>query len=346
MKKFLISLLVLAILGSIAAYTIYNSESAMLKIYGWLYDDCVSQKTDLYISKNSTYEEVLAQIHKSINQDEGFNKCAEYVDLASSFHTGHYVLSKGMNVSDIVRMLRNGNQTPVNVTINNAKTPALLAKKIEGKIDADSTEIVSVIGNDDVAKSYGFKNALEMYSVFIPNTYEFYWDTSVEDFLARMFAEYDKFWTEERDQKRERSGLSRMEVMTLASIVYEETRQSDEMPRVAGVYMNRLRKGMPLQADPTIKYALQDFSLRRILNKHLKHPSPYNTYLNKGLPPTPICMPGISAINAVLDYEEHNYLYFCARETFDGHHNFAATYDQHLQNARRYQRELNKRGIR
>ena len=182
--------------------------------------------------------------------------------------------------------------------------------------------------------------------MFIPNTYEMYWDTSVEEFVERMHTEYERFWTKERDAKRKRSGLSRMQVMTLASIVYEETRKGDEMPRVAGVYINRLRKGMPLQADPTIKYALQDFGLRRILNKHLKHPSPYNTYINKGLPPTPICMPSITAIDAVLNYESHKYLYFCARETFDGYHNFAATYNEHLQNARKYQRELNRRGIR
>jgi UPF0755 protein len=136
-----------------------------------------------------------------------------------------------------------------------------------------------------------------------------------------------------------------MEVMTLASIVYEETRKTDEMPRVAGVYMNRLKKGMPLQADPTIKYAMQDFGLRRILHKHLKYPSPYNTYINKGLPPTPICMPGKNAIEAVLNFEKHNYLYFCARATFDGYHNFAATYSEHLKNARAYSAELNRRKI-
>ena len=160
-----------------------------------------------------------------------------------------------------------------------------------------------------------------------------------------MRREYDRFWTSERDRLRKRSGLSRTEVMTLASIVYEETRRSDEMPRVAGVYVNRLRKGIPLQADPTVKYAMQDFALRRILHKHLKYPSPYNTYINKGLPPSPICMPGKDAIEAVLHFEDHDYIFFCARPEFDGYHNFAKTYAEHLANARAYSAELTRRNI-
>lgn len=316
-------------------------------IYGYnlLHEEVVTKTSNLYITKETTYDNIAKQIHRSIKSDEIFDFYADFVDLPETFHKGHYVIKKGMNIVDIVEMLQQGQQTPVRVTMNNAKIPGQLAKKLEGQIDADSTEIISVIGSDEVAKSYGFNNALEMYSIFIPNTYEMYWNISVDAFLKKMYKEYERFWTKERDEKRNRSNLSRLEVMTLASIVNEETRQSDEMPRVAGVYINRLRKGMPLQADPTIKYALQNFGLRRILKEHLKYKSPYNTYLNKGLPPTPICMPSISAIDAVLNYEEHNYLYFCARETFDGYHNFASTYNQHRKNARRYHNALNKRGI-
>ena len=175
--------------------------------------------------------------------------------------------------------------------------------------------------------------------MFIPDTYEVWWTVSPEEFVRRMKREYDRFWTPERDALRARSGLSRLEVMTLASIVYEETRKTDEMPRIAGVYINRLRRGIPLQADPTVKYAMRDFGLRRILYRHLKYPSPYNTYVNKGLPPSPICMPGKNAIDAVLNFEEHDYLFFCARPAFDGYHNFARTLREHNANARAYSAE-------
>lgn len=335
------------LIGATIALVIIAVAAAIgLYAYRSLNEACVEHTLHLYISKDTTYESVAEQIHEAITNDRAFDYYAEKNDLEHSFEPGHYLLTIDMSVVQIVRTLKLGWQTPVRVTMNNAKIPAQLAKKLEGQIDADSTAIIAVIGSDKVAKQYGFKNALAMYSMFIPNTYEMYWDTSVEEFVERMHTEHERFWTKERDAKRKRSGLSRMQVMTLASIVYEETRKGDEMPRVAGVYINRLRKGMPLQADPTIKYALQDFGLRRILNKHLKHPSPYNTYINNGLPPTPICMPSITAIDAVLNYESHKYLYFCARETFDGYHNFAATYNEHLQNARKYQRELNRRGIR
>lgn len=334
------------IIGAVIAIIVAIAAAIGIYAYRSLHEACVNRTLHLYISKDTTYKSVAEQIHAAIDNDRAFDYYAEKNDLEHNFRPGHYLLSIDMSVVQIVRTLKFGWQTPVRVTMNNAKIPAQLAKKLEGQIDADSTEIVAVIGSDAVAKKYGFKNALAMYSMFIPNTYEMYWDTSVEEFVERMHTEYERFWTEERDAKRRRSGLSRLQVITLASIVYEETRKGDEMPRVAGVYINRLRKGMPLQADPTIKYAMQDFGLRRILKKHLKHPSPYNTYLNKGLPPTPICMPSITAIDAVLNYESHNYLYFCARETFDGYHNFATTYNEHLQNARKYQQELNKRGIR
>ena len=249
-----------------------------------------------------------------------------------------------MSVIRVARMLKLGLQTPVRVSINNARIPAQLAQKLARQIDADSTAIMQVLTSPEVARGVGF-DSVTLFSMFIPNTYEFYWTVTPEEFVQRMKREYDRFWTPGRDALRERSGLSRLEVMTLASIVYEETRKTDEMPRIAGVYVNRLRKGMPLQADPTVKYAMQDFGLRRILHKHLKYESPYNTYRNKGLPPSPICMPGIDAIDAVLNYEVHDYHFFCARATFDGYHNFARTLREHNANARAYSAELNRRKI-
>ena len=204
---------------------------------------------------------------------------------------------------------------------------------------------MAVLASGPKARELGF-DSITLFSMFIPDSYEFYWTVTPEELVGRMKREYDRFWTPERDALRKRSGLSRLEVMTLASIVYEETRMTDEMPRVAGVYINRLKRGIPLQADPTVKYAMQDFALRRILYKHLRFPSPYNTYINKGLPPSPICMPGKNAIDAVLNFEKHDYIFFCARPTFDGYHNFARTLDEHMKNARAYSAELDRRKIR
>ena len=250
-----------------------------------------------------------------------------------------------MNVVEVARMLKLGLQTPVRISVNNVRTSAQLARKLARQIDADSASMMRALTSKELAAEVGF-DSLTLFSMFIPDTYEVWWTITPEDFVRRMKREYDRFWTGERDARRARSGLSRLGVMTLASIVYEETRKTDEMPRIAGVYVNRLRRGIPLQADPTIKYAMQDFGLRRILYRHLKYPSPYNTYINKGLPPSPICMPGKNAIDAVLNFEEHDYLYFCARPTFDGYHNFARTLREHNANARAYSAELNRRKIR
>ena len=307
--------------------------------------NAVVEERELFVGRDVSYEQLMDSLKPSLKHHLAFDLYAERLKLKDSYKVGHYVVKDGMNVIEVVRMLKLGLQTPVNVTMNNVKIPAQLAGKLATQIEADSVEIVKVLTDKALAKEMGFDSPLTMFSIFLPNTYEFYWTVSPREFVERMHKEYKRFWTEERDQKRKRSGLSRVEVSTLASIVYEETRKVDEMPRVAGVYVNRLNTGMPLQADPTIKYAMQDFGLRRILNKHLKTPSPYNTYINRGLPPSPICMPSIEAIDAVLNFEKHQYLFFCARPTFDGYHNFAKNYSEHLRNARAYQAELNKRNI-
>ena len=307
--------------------------------------NAVVEERELFVGRDVSYEQLMDSLKPSLKHHLAFDLYAERLKLKDSYKVGHYVVKDGMNVIEVVRMLKLGLQTPVNVTMNNVKIPAQLAGKLATQIEADSVEIVDVLTDKALAKEMGFDSPLTMFSIFLPNTYEFYWTVTPREFVERMHKEYKRFWTEERDQKRKRSGLSRVEVSTLASIVYEETRKVDEMPRVAGVYINRLNTGMPLQADPTIKYAMQDFGLRRILNKHLKTPSPYNTYINRGLPPSPICMPSIEAIDAVLNFEKHQYLFFCARPTFDGYHNFAKNYSEHLRNARAYQAELNKRNI-
>ena len=309
------------------------------------YGNAVAAEHDLYVSGRAEYGEALDSLLPHIRHRRAFGAYARRIGLERTFKPGHYVLKPGMSVIEVARMLKLGMQTPVRVTINNVRTPAQLAGKLARQIEADSATIVGALTDPATARKAGF-DSVTLFSMFIPDTYEFYWTVSPAQFIERMRREYDRFWTPQRDAKRQRSGLSRLEVMTLASIVYEETRQSDEMPRIAGVYINRLRKGWPLQADPTVKYALQEFGLRRILHRHLKYPSPYNTYINKGLPPSPICMPGRNAIDAVLDFERHDYMFFCARPTFDGYHNFARTLREHNANARAYSAELNRRKIR
>ena len=307
--------------------------------------NAVRGEYELYVGSRSGYAAVEDSLMPHLKYRAAFRLYARRLDLEHTFKPGHYVLRPGMNVVEVARMLKLGLQTPVRISVNNVRTSAQLARKLARQIDADSASMMRALTSKELAAEVGF-DSLTLFSMFIPDTYEFYWTVEPWELVHRMKRENDRFWTAERDAKRRRSGLSRLEVMTLASIVYEETRKSDEMPRIAGVYINRLRRGIPLQADPTVKYAMQDFGLRRILYRHLKYPSPYNTYIHKGLPPSPICMPGKNAIDAVLDFEEHDYIFFCARPTFDGYHNFARTLREHNANARAYSAELNRRKIR
>ena len=328
--------------GLLAAFVLTSGAGLVLRQQ--FYGNAVDTKRDLYVSARAEYGQVADSLLPQIKHRRAFDAYARRINLSETFKPGHYVLKHGMSVIEIARMRKLGLQTPVRVTINNVRIPAQLAQKLARQIDADSTAIMQALTSEELAAEVGFAS-VTLFSMFLPNTYEFYWTVTPGEFVRRMKREYDRFWTPERDAARRRSGLSRDEVLTLASIVTEETNKADEMPRVAGVYINRLRKGMPLQADPTVKYALQDFSLRRILHKHLRTPSPYNTYLNKGLPPSSIAMPSVAAIDGVLNFENHDYLFFCARPTFDGYHSFARTYGEHLANARAYSAELNRRNI-
>ncbi len=257
---------------------------------------------------------------------------------------GRYELRRGENSLNLVRRLKYARQNPIRLSFNNVRTKKELAEKLSKKLLMTSDEMLSVLSNPEIYNKYGTDKA-NIVSLFIPNTYEVYWDISPEDLMARMKKEYDKFWTEERKQKLAEVGLTQQEVSTLASIVEEETRKKDEKPRVAGLYLNRVHQGIPLQADPTVKFALQDFSLKRIYKGHLECDSPYNTYKYAGLPPGPIRVPSIESIDAVLNFENHKYIYMCAKEDFSGYHNFAVSYADHQENANKYRKALNNRGI-
>ena len=334
--KYIVATLAVAVVAaSVTGVWVYNA------FYG---SGGVTEESSLYIYPDADYEAVADSLVPKMKHPWAYRIYAKRLDLPRTFKAGHYRLTPDMSTVQVVRTVKLGLQTPVMVAINNARIPAHLAAKLAPQIAADSAHIAAALYDKALAAEVGF-DSMTLFSMFIPDTYEFYWTVTPEDFVRRMRREYDAFWTPERDAKRQRSGLSRLQVMTLASIVYEETRAVDEMPRIAGVYINRLRKGILLQADPTVKYAMQDFKLRRILKRHLKYPSPYNTYVTKGLPPSPIAMPSKDAIEAVLNFEQHEYIFFCARPEFDGHHNFAKTYAEHLANARAYSRELDRRKI-
>lgn len=256
---------------------------------------------------------------------------------------GSYAIKNGMSVYDISRKILAGRQDPVKVTFNNVRTLHQLAEKISPKMEFEADAFLSAC--DSVLGAKGL--TVETYpAAFLPDTYEFYWNASPEYVVERLAASRDNFWNEERRRKASALGLTPDQVSTLASIVEEETAKSDERPKVARLYINRLKKGMRLQADPTVKFAVGDFALRRIFAQHLRTESPYNTYLHEGLPPGPIRVVDKRTIDAVLDAPAHDYIYMCAKEDFSGYHNFATTYAEHQANADRYRRELNRRGIR
>ncbi len=256
---------------------------------------------------------------------------------------GMYLLREGMNNISAVNMLRAGRQEPVKLTFNSARRIEDLATKLTSTIQIDSADIAPLLLSAEISQSYGF-DSLNFISMFIPNTYEVYWTITPADLLDRMKAEYDRFWEGKRMEKAEAIGLTPQEVSTLASIVESETNMNDEKPRLAGVYVNRLKRGIPLQADPTLIFAL-DKEVRRVINEDKKIDSPYNTYKYRGLPPGPIKMPSIPGIDAVLNHEDHQYLYFCARADFSGYHVFSKTLSEHNVHAARFQRALNQRGI-
>ncbi len=296
---------------------------------GWGFEETMQMLEDEHILKYPVF----------------FRKLAIYRKYPGRVKPGRYKVTADMSNVDLLNTIQIGKQDPVNVVFNNIRTPQQLAGRIARQIEADSLSLLHAILDSTYHKKFKIPSH-QMAMMFIPNTYEFFWNTSANGFVERMFREYQFFWNEQREKKLKRIGLSRAEAATLASIIELETRRNDEKTRIAGVYMNRLRIGMRLQADPTLVFAHGDFSLRRVLNKHKLIDSPYNTYLYAGLPPGPISFPSVSSIDAVLNFEEHNYFYFAAKEDFSGYHNFARTYQQHLENARRYHRALNANNIR
>lgn len=300
----------------------------------------------LHIPTGSEYKYVVDLLNSRniIKNQRTFDWAASKKKYSTHIHPGRYRVRNKMSNNELLNMLRSGLQEPVNVIVNMARTPDDLAYKIAGQIEADQQELLKLFNDETYLKQFGF-NKQTIMGMFLPNTYEFWWNTDGEDFFKQMYKEYEKFWTRERKGRAREMDFSHNQVITLASIIINETNKEDEYARIAGVYINRLRKGIRLQADPTVKFALGDFERQRILKTDTYIDSPYNTYLHAGLPPGPISIPAIKAIDAVLNYEKHEYLYFCAKEDFSGYHNFASTLDQHNKNARSYQKALNRRNI-
>lgn len=302
----------------------------------------------IYIQTRASFEDVYIQLkdYYGLGRPQLFRQLSYKMNFHNTVNPGRYRLDGSMDMIDLIRLLRSGNQTPVNVTFNNIRFANQLAGRVSKQIEADSTELIALMQNAVYLAQFGI-TPKQLPAIMIPNTYEFFWNSSPEMFIKRMHRESERFWsTQERKEQLALLGLSRHEVVTLASIVEAETKKANEMPRVAGVFINRLRRGMFLQADPTVIFATGDFTIRRVLNRHKTIDSPYNTYLNRGLPPGPIAFPSIRAIDAVLNYEKHNYYFFCAREDFSGYHNFSRTYSEHRIHARRYHQALNRLNIR
>ena len=343
MKKkityFILILLIIAFFGFIFFFKLLFADNI---------DNHSSKKEHVfYIHTGDTYSKVLKSLkYQHIIKDmESFKLVSSKLKYEESIKPGRYLIDNNTGNLQLVRKLRAGAQDPVKITFNNIQNKEQLAKRIAAQIEATETELLTEFNNQQFLDSLQLTED-NFPTIFLANTYEFYWNTSSKQFISRMLKEYNKFWTEKRKAKAQAIGLTPTEVIILASIVQKESTKYDEYPIISGVYLNRLKIGMPLQADPTVLHALKKLGIsRRVLHADLKIQSPYNTYTNKGLPPGPICLPELKSIDETLNAEEHNYLYFCAREDFSGYSNFAESWEQHLENARKYQKALNERNI-
>lgn len=319
-------------------------------LYDWIYKPNVPEQLAseiLYIPTGSNYDDVKGRLTEGgfLKKDNSFDWVAKKMNYPGQIKAGRYHILPSWSNYHLIRHLRQGIQEPVKLTFNSVRTIAELSEKLAEQLEPNEKQFQEFLTRPGVLDSIGYSKETLM-TIFIPNTYEVYWNVTPVQLLQRMIREHDSFWDKAgRKEKAEAQSLSPTEVYTLASIVEKESLREDEKPRIAGVYLNRLHQGMKLDADPTVVFAVGDFTLRRILNKHLAVDSPYNTYKYAGLPPGPICMPSISSLDAVLNAERHEYLFFCAKMDGTGSHAFAKTITAHLVNARRLHQYLNERGI-
>ena len=294
-----------------------------------------------YVHTGSGYDQVTNDLKKNkiINNDFWFDKVAKYSGYDKNVKPGKYKITGGMSIVNLVRMLRAGKQAPVDLIITKLRTREDLAKKITNNFESDSIDVINFLNDNDFLLQFDV-DSNTMMTLVIPNTYTFTWNTNTQKILKKLYTEEEIFWNDRRLKDADKLHLTPKEVYTLASIVEEETNKQEDKGKIASVYVNRLRKGMRLAADPTIKFAMKNFGLKRIYHKYLSFPSPYNTYLNAGLPPGPICTPSIKTIDAVLQMPETNYVFFVARHDFSGFSDFASTYQEHLIYAKSYQQAL------
>ncbi len=330
-------LILLFLIAGTAAFAYYLYSSPGIKI---------EKKQFVYISPDDNADDIRDKLISEcgLKFPFVFDFAAKRMNLSRWIKKGRYTVEPEMTVIDIVRLFREGKMKSVDLIIKPLGNLEKFAGKCGEKLEPDSADFYGALCDSRMLDTLGFDNAT-VYALILPDTYNILWHTSPDELLIKLKQEYFKFWNELRLEKCKRSGLNPIQVITLASIVSKETNKTDEMPMVAGMYINRLRKDMLLQADPTVKFALNNSGLQRIYEGHLKIESPYNTYLNKGLPPGPICIASKQSIEAVLDFAEHDYLFMCAKSDFSGYHSFAKDYRQHLINASAYRKALDERGI-
>lgn len=337
LKIFIAIAVVLVLIALALGWYIKNTVFKPIKL---------DQTAFVYIYPTTDYAELSEQIKEKVElpSEKMFDMISKRMNYPQSVKTGRYAIKDGMTVPEIIRTLRAGNQSPTKLTFNNMRTREDLSGRISEQLMLDSLSLLSALKDTSSIQTLGF-DTNTVAAMFIPNTYEVYWDTSVKKFLERMQKEYNTFWNESRKEKAKKVGLKPIEVSILASIVEEEATYTDEYAIVAGLYLNRLKRGQRLEADPTVKFAIGDFTLRRILYKHLEVESPYNTYKNDGLPPGPIRIPSIRGIDATLSPADHKYLFMVAKDDLSGRHSFSTTHAEHVRKARKYQQALNERRI-
>ncbi len=337
-KKILIPLIIFSTIlttGSVYTYQMLYSPNFLIN----------AEDKFIIIEENTDFNELIKKLEDDtlINDILSFSFLSKLMEYQENIKIGAYKVKMNMSNYEMITMLRSGNQTPIKLTFSYARKIEDLAEKITTKLKMSKDDLLNYL-NENINNYSGFKKT-DIISIFLPDTYEVYWNISPEKLTNKMYSEYKKFWNEERLSKLDKINLNQKEAIVLASIVASESRMLDEADRIAGLYINRLNRNMRLQADPTLIFAANDFTIRRVLNKHKKIKSPYNTYIHRGLPPGPIRLASKKYIDAVLNYEKHNYIYMCAKEDFSGYHAFATNLSDHNRNAKKFQIALNRRKI-